>query len=71
MSESCVSCNSSNVEEICYDGYFEIHGSRYPLKTKYLKCQDCSTEYLGKHQIKENQEYIASVHLGKEPIKPH
>ena len=64
----CINCSSCNIEEICYDGFFEFEGSRYPLKTKYLKCQDCSYEYLGKHQIKENQEYIASVHLGKEKL---
>lgn len=69
--EPCVSCNSVAVEEVSYDGYFEFEGNRYPLKTKYLKCQDCSTEYIGKHQIKENQEYISKVHLGKTKIKSH
>ncbi len=69
--ESCVSCSSDNIEEIEYDGYFEFESKRYPLKTKYLKCLDCSTEYIGKHQIKENQEYIRNVNVNPKIIKPH
>jgi hypothetical protein len=69
--EPCVFCSSNNVEEILCDGYFEFEGNRYPLKTKYLKCKDCSTEYIGQHQIKENQEYLKTVTLNSEKTKPH
>jgi len=69
--ETCVCCSSNNVEEVCYAGFFDFEGSRYPLKSKYLKCQECSTEYLGKHQIRENQEYLFSVYLEKTKILVH
>lgn len=66
--ESCVSCNFSNVNEVVYSGYFTFEGYEYPLKTKYLKCSDCTTEFIGKSQIKENQEYISSVKLNREKV---
>ena len=69
--QPCVSCNSFNVKEKVYNGYFTFEGYEYPLKTKYLKCSDCTTEFIGKNQIKENQEYIASIKVKGTKLSVH
>ena len=69
--DTCVSCHSTDVREIVYVGFFEFEGKRYPLKTKYTKCNNCNTEYISKCQIKENQQYIFELNSKEEYIKPH
>lgn len=68
MFDPCVSCHSTKIEEVIYDGYFEFEGKRYDLKTKYSKCQKCKTEFISRRQIKENQEYLYSVKLTEENL---
>ena len=67
----CPGCESSDVSEIVYDGYFEFESKRYPLKTKFTKCQKCNREYYSLGQIEENQEYLRSVNRNPENLLPN
>lgn len=61
VNQSCVSCNSSELKEIVYDGYFQYQKKKYPMKTKYTKCSVCGTEFLTTDQVKENQEFLRNI----------
>lgn len=59
----CINCDSTKVNIITYDGWFTYNANLYPIKTKYLKCEKCKTEYLNKQLIEENNNFINIIKL--------
>jgi hypothetical protein len=60
--EPCVSCNSNDISVVTHDGFFYINAKQYSIKTKYLKCNSCNTEYMGKKQIEDNKKYLDDIY---------